>query len=204
MASKWDDPKERQIVFASAKFGDTGAVREAVLGGFPPTAVDQNAYTLLHHVVCAKVNSLVPFLLEHGWDVNARTNDEGMPVHYACGRGQVEVVQWLVQAGASLNAVAKEGVTPVHIAACYDRKDRVQMLEWLATRVEVDWHHQLDKGSNALKLLDRFDPTHDECQAIVIAAMAAQRAREARWTPLRAAFVGAVAVVAIGVACGKK
>jgi predicted Fe-S protein YdhL (DUF1289 family) len=148
MASKWDNPKERQKVFASAKFGHTGAVREAVLGGFPPTAVDQNAYTLLHHVVCAKVNSLVPFLLEHGWDVNARTNDEGMPVHYACGRGQVEVVQWLVQAGASLNAAAEKGVTPVHIAACYDRKDRVQMLEWLATRVEVDWHHQLDKGSD--------------------------------------------------------
>jgi len=192
-ASMWDDPDARLEVFRAAERGDAAAVRAAVLAGFPPTAVNNRRQTLLLQLIIhlhPALKSLVPLLLEHGWDVNAADIFGDTAVLSACLKGQLDTLQLLVQAGGSLTAIHKTGFTVVHWNVV-SRHLCAPMLEWLATRPEVDWHHRCRQGRDALYCLE-VRPRVEQCRAIAVAAMAAQRAREARWSPLRAAFVAAV------------
>ena len=38
------------------------------------------------------------------------------PVHYACHKGNLEILQLLIDNGGTLNAVSKKGVTCLHLA----------------------------------------------------------------------------------------
>jgi hypothetical protein len=214
-ASAWDGCKARDAVFKAVCTKDVGALHAAISGGFPVTAVDCDGETLLHYAAGHFVG-LVPLLLEHGWDVNAKDKDGVTPLHVACLNGHLHTVQVLVQAGACLKTSDDHGWTVAHYAASgcqmvFDLDEalgRLQLFEWLATRPEVDWCEKADMDSTdtVFDMLYEVPYIVHESQSvskryidIMWGAVAAQRAREgarkARWTPLRAAFVGAAVFV---------
>jgi ankyrin repeat protein len=166
------------------------AVTAAVDGGFPVTATDVYGCTLLHYVAFQEeFKLLVPRMLASGWDPNAKNHKGVTPVHYACLDGASDALQMLVAAGGLLNVPASDGCTPAFYACCSP-----PLLEWLATRSEVDWCHVNHDGLTVLGAIGVADigyRTQQRCRTIVAGAVAAQR----RWSPLRAAFVG-VAVIA--------
>jgi ankyrin repeat protein len=217
MVSVWHDRAARKAVFKAIVRNNNDVVCDAIRSGFPQTAVERRGGTLLHCAANYSVN-FVPMLLEHGWDVNARTYDGETPAHAACFSGHLSTVQLLVQAGASLDAIEHSfGCTVAHYSVLdgskFNKTDRflqlVELLEWLATRPEVDWCHVsknkrtvlLELEQNTYLIQECFGLEADQkllyqqrfkrCIDIVMGAMAAQRAREARCSPLQAAFVGA-------------
>ena len=49
-------------------------------------------------------------------DVNRGQAEDFTPVHYACHRGNLEILQLLLDSGGNLNVVSKKGVTCLHLA----------------------------------------------------------------------------------------
>ncbi len=61
---------------------------------------------------------LVQFLLDKGFDINARTSNLSAPIHIAVWRQQPEMVKYLLGHGAHLDGVRNRfGSTPLHSAA---------------------------------------------------------------------------------------
>ena len=58
---------------------------------------------------------IVPFLLRHGADVNARDFSLSTPLHYALGCGNVEAAQLLLESGADIEARNDQGMTPLYM-----------------------------------------------------------------------------------------
>jgi hypothetical protein len=184
--------REKVFQAVSRPYGRIAAVTAALDAGFPATATDDFGCTLLHYVpyVYYKLQPLVPRLLASGWDPNARNHSGATPMHDACVCGELGFLQVLVAGGGRLNAPDVKGRTPVFYAS-----HKPHLLEWLATRPEVDWCHVANDGFTVLEELEDAemeDWLKQPCTAIVAGAVAAQR----RWSPLRAAFVG-VAVMAV-------
>lgn len=65
-------------------------------------------------------------LLSKGAEVSLADMEGCTPLHYACERGHVEVVNRLVRSGALVEAVDIEGRTPVYVGAwiCLSTSDR--------------------------------------------------------------------------------
>ena len=56
-------------------------------------------------------------LIEMGADVNAKSNNGGTPLRYACVRGYIDVAELLIENGADVNAKNEcNGGTPLHFA----------------------------------------------------------------------------------------
>ncbi len=117
------------------------------------------------------------------------------PVSLACSTGKIEIVQILVQAGGLLDCPNKYGETAMFYAlwalrdSAVNKQDVCALLTWLSERPEVDWFSISEKTAYTMAGSLGF--------VIVGAAQALQRQRESRWSPLRAAFVGAVAGCAV-------
>src|SRR5690606_19535695 len=59
----------------------------------------------------------VRYLVEElGFDVNARDDGGYTPLHFAAARGDNELILWLVEKGADVMAVARNGQTTVDMA----------------------------------------------------------------------------------------
>ena len=48
--------------------------------------------------------------------VNRRQNEDFTPMHYACHKGNFEILYYLLEKGGDLNATSKKGVTCLHLA----------------------------------------------------------------------------------------
>lgn len=183
-------------VFQAAARWDVRVVELALDGGFPVDAADKfRNDTLLHCVVASSnpsMHVLVPRMLAAGWDPNAANTYGSTPLLYACIAGCVDTVRAMVLAGGTLAAVDVDGWTALDYAARTTNPHAWQVLEWLATRPEVDWWRKPPKHHHALHAIEGtpLEPSiKARFRAVIEGAMAAQR----RWTPLRAAFVGAAA-----------
>ena len=60
---------------------------------------------------------------KQGW----KDNDEWTPLHLAARYGHKEIVEYLVEKGADVNAKDKEGWTPLHFAA---QEGHTEIVEW--------------------------------------------------------------------------
>jgi ankyrin repeat protein len=67
-------------------------------------------------------------LLEHGADVNARTNVGWTSLRVAASNGRVEVARVLLEHGANVGAEDDEGRTPLHIAAEHKKVEVARVL----------------------------------------------------------------------------
>ena len=83
-------------------------------------------YTAMHHLPfgCQSLDvshhsprmlvDVARLLLEHGADINPRTNSGITPLHLAAAYGQVEVARVMLEHGANVGAKDDQGETPLH------------------------------------------------------------------------------------------
>ena len=64
----------------------------------------------------------------HSADVNAKDNFKWCPLHFACHAGQLDVVQFLLDRGADLDAQTANGGTPLMRAVESSRESVVSFL----------------------------------------------------------------------------
>jgi cytohesin len=80
-------------------------------------AKDNNGFLPLH---LSTTKDIAQLLLSHGADLEARGYEKRTPLHQAAMRGRMEVVEFLLSQGASVNAVDSRGQTPLLIAIGVD------------------------------------------------------------------------------------
>jgi ankyrin repeat protein len=73
--------------------------------------------------------SQVKTLLKYGANITCYDPEfGGSPLHWACAEGHTKVAELLMDRGANINALNKEGRTPLIIAAAFGKRDAVALL----------------------------------------------------------------------------
>ncbi|XP_050742831.1 ankyrin-3 isoform X3 [Drosophila biarmipes] len=91
-------------------------------------AIAREGQTPLHVASRLGNINIIMLLLQHGAEINAKTNDMYSALHIAAKEGQEEVVQVLLDNGAQLDAITKKGFTPLHLASKYGKAKIVTLL----------------------------------------------------------------------------
>ena len=86
--------------------------------GADPAWTDYDGSSALHWVASDGLVNIARLLLDHGWDLEARSSAGRRPLHYAAEYGQVDMLQLLAGRGAELDCQDAEDLyTPLHWAA---------------------------------------------------------------------------------------
>lgn len=111
-------------------FGHRALGEVLVKHGATPRGVGKNymSNTPLHSAAAAGQHALVPWLVEHGAEVDARDSGGHTPLMVAAGNGFSRVVEALLAAGASVGAVNKDGKTALALAVESDEEEVVALL----------------------------------------------------------------------------
>ncbi|KAL7957456.1 ankyrin repeat-containing domain protein [Trichoderma compactum] len=78
--------------------------------------------------------------IEQGVDINARDIRGWTPLHYACccaGKTSTQVVQLLLEKGASVDVQGREGTAPIHCAARAGHLEMVEMLLEFGANIDI-------------------------------------------------------------------
>ncbi|MFL5330029.1 MAG: ankyrin repeat domain-containing protein [Gemmataceae bacterium] len=94
---------------------DAGADPKVVVE-YRGSGLGSQASTLLHAAAGKGSIESAKLLLAHGVNVDVSTATERSPLYTACGAGQAEMVEWLLQNKANANARTKDGWTPMMLA----------------------------------------------------------------------------------------
>tara|TARA_B100000809_G_scaffold188376_1_gene186776 strand:- start:1500 stop:2798 length:1299 start_codon:yes stop_codon:yes gene_type:complete len=121
------------VLFGIRVIGAESEVPGGATDSVPPvekslSAAVKDGATMLH--VCAVRNWFhdVGLLLEHGADVDARTQNGFTPLHWAASADALTAARILIAAGADIDARAKGGITPLHWAADNNATNIVKLL----------------------------------------------------------------------------
>ncbi|GBM77458.1 Ankyrin-3 [Araneus ventricosus] len=68
------------------------------------------------HLESEKGHKNLAIILFNKINVNVRSDLRFVPLHYAARGGHAEVVQFLIEKGADINAKGVDGITPLHLA----------------------------------------------------------------------------------------
>lgn len=122
-----------QELFTAAQSGDAAQIKALLDAGADHTAVDEAGETALMHAAHGGHVTAVRVLLDAGADVHAKSPQGWTAVAKAAyngetGRGYVEVIEMLHEAGAALDERIFFGITPLMLAA--GGGDAV-VVEWL-------------------------------------------------------------------------
>ena len=71
---------------------------------------------------------LLDLLLERGANAHAVADDRKTALHFAAQKDKAKVIRQMINKGLSVNAVDKDGWTPLHEAACYGSRDAAVVL----------------------------------------------------------------------------
>lgn len=108
------DTSPAQNLSEAAFTGDIATMKQALAGGADPNTRDpQSGGTLLATAALMGHTEIVALLLEHGADINARSQDGGTPLHAAAFLGHAETVKLLLEKGADTTLRSNMGGTPV-------------------------------------------------------------------------------------------
>ncbi|KAL5108651.1 Transient receptor potential cation channel subfamily A member 1 [Taenia crassiceps] len=97
---------------------------------------DSEGETALHLAVNSGNIEMIDFCLDHGSDVTAVENHDFTAVHYAARRGEVMVLQRLLnrrpeETVSLLSCVNRNGHTPLHLAVMYNHADLTAcLIKW--------------------------------------------------------------------------
>ena len=87
----------------------------------------------------------VKALLDAGAEVNARGDDGGTVLHWACDRGHAALVEALLDRGAEIDAQDDDGMTPLAMAGCCEHDDIAMLL----IKRGADPRHEIEGGERA-------------------------------------------------------
>jgi ankyrin repeat protein len=112
------DPLARitPLIFAVMK-GKLEICRILIRGGADVRAVDSDDNTALHF---AQTSDIARLLVDAGGDISANNKNNLTPLHGAAYRGNRDVVQLLLQYGASADCTSESGETPADLASNKD------------------------------------------------------------------------------------
>jgi ankyrin repeat protein len=91
------------------------------------TAPNEDGFTALHAAAEVNFPEIVPWLVQHGLSMDARTKHGHAPLHIACGLGHREVAESLLAVGADANAASPSG-TPLEVAKTENKPALVELL----------------------------------------------------------------------------
>ena len=89
---------------------------------------NDEGWSLLHNASFRGIDSVVRFLIDDGYQIEAQTNEGKTPLHIACENGHLSVVQSLIEKGANIEARDLKGCTPLHTASSVGKLDIVKYL----------------------------------------------------------------------------
>ncbi|WP_103680266.1 ankyrin repeat domain-containing protein [Alkalispirochaeta sphaeroplastigenens] len=105
------------------------AVERYIQGGFSPDARDNKGVPLLCCAVRNRHTGMVQFLVSHGADVNAVSEDRGnTPIMDAAADGNSELTGLLLHAGAALDGQSKNGQTALVLAVGQGAEKTAELL----------------------------------------------------------------------------
>ena len=84
--------------------------------------------TYLHQAVLENTYEIVKILIQHGFDVNAKTYKGITPLHFAAHRGFAKTTRILIENGAEIDSQTNKKATPLMAAL---RKERVEVVNML-------------------------------------------------------------------------
>ncbi|SBT77070.1 acyl-CoA-binding protein, putative [Plasmodium ovale] len=83
---------------------------------------------LCRNVVSANLDDIKKALKNYPYLINKKNTDGLTALHYACDRGYLEIVKFLVNQGADINVEDSYGDTAIHIAAYSEKSDIINYL----------------------------------------------------------------------------
>lgn len=145
----------------AARRGELDRLDECIAEGLDPTEESSDGWNLLHRVFVFVRGTADPKvvrrLVEIGVDANHRDNSDWTPLHYAARRGDVSSIPILVDAGADVEALDEDGISPLHRAiASLSGEVRVSVVTALVrcgAKITDDVKSLLDEMAGGAELL---------------------------------------------------
>ncbi|KOB87867.1 hypothetical protein PFDG_04255 [Plasmodium falciparum Dd2] len=102
---------------------------------------------LCQHVVMGDLASIKKNLKHNPSLINKKNSSGLTPLHYACDRGYIDIVKYLVNQGAHINVEDSYGDTPLHMAAYSEKLNVVDFLQSVGADINktnsegltIDW-----------------------------------------------------------------
>lgn len=122
-------PNGTTPLIGAAASGHVGVTRLLVEAGADKEAVTHDGNTALILAAAGRNVGVVRYLVENGANINHVVAEAGVtPLHAACEFGSLEIIKFLVEAGASLSAITARGSTPLSLAANSGSAEAVEYL----------------------------------------------------------------------------
>ncbi len=84
---------------------------------------------LLHAAAKGNVPENISFLVKEGVNINAREGtEENTPIHSACSRNNIKIIKALINNGAKLNALDKDGQSCLYKAVYWNANELIKFL----------------------------------------------------------------------------
>ena len=115
----------------------------AVQGG-NPNMEDSMCNSILHHLARTnqsdfyKYIDYIKVLMNYGADINKCNLYDKTPLHYAVENNNLDMVKFLVEKGANINAKTNAGFTALDIAKNYKLNDLIEYLELLEQKNDIE------------------------------------------------------------------
>ena len=117
---------------------EVSLVLKLISDGINLKGCDQYGFTALHCAVRKDDVDKVKILLDSETNnVNCSDDDGWIALHYACLNGYLNMVNFLIERGANVDAVASDGTTPIFCAVIERYPDIVLMLAKNGCKVNV-------------------------------------------------------------------
>ena len=101
--------------------------------------------------------SIVQYLIEKQHvDIDTKGLYGWTPLHYACRKGSIPIVQYLISKGANIESKDYQGHTPLYIASFYHNKEIVDLLISKGANPDTIYSEKLPTFEISCPFMDLF------------------------------------------------
>lgn len=113
----------------ASEFGQSDIVRRLLQAGIPVDSQDPHGNTAMHYAARSiRIDDVLPVLIDHGADIEARAKDGCTPALHAASRGRVNVFDALVRFGANPLVTSENGSAFTHaMYSMYGREEEMAL-----------------------------------------------------------------------------